>query len=223
MMRLLQPTSLLIAFYAVILAAPSALPVNAFAGSLTGDVFVTMRSSDVKRAADVDVLIVPATPEFDAEWERLQSEYEERVKPIAAEHDSLSAQQESLRLSQSTASRSRDYRAALQISQQIMGLSQQNVRIGEDQWRPLQQEYTQAALRLLTQRATTRVPTDVNGHFEVKLDAGRYYVFCRYVLPREVAYWLLPTQVQDDAPAKVSLSNRSATKSPLRGRTYSSY
>ena len=27
---------------------------------------------------------MPATPEFEGEWERLQSEYEERVKPVVA-------------------------------------------------------------------------------------------------------------------------------------------
>jgi hypothetical protein len=65
---------------------------NAFAGSITGDVFATMRSGDVRRAADLDVLIVSATSEFEGEWERLQSEYEERVKPVVAEHESIKAQ-----------------------------------------------------------------------------------------------------------------------------------
>lgn len=214
-MRLARRTSLLIAF--------SLLASAAFAGSLTGDVFVTMRSGDVKRAADIDVLILPATPEFEGEWERLQSEYEERVKPVVAEHEFLKAQQESLRVSQNSAMSSGNSRAALQISQQMIGLAQQSLRIGQERWGPLQQEYTQAALRLLAQRATARVPTDVNGHFEVSLPTGRYYVFCRYQLPQETLYWFLPAQVQDGTPAKVSLANRSATRSPLRGRTWTNF
>lgn len=200
-----------------------AAPPGAFAGSLTGDVFVTLRSGDVKRAADVDVLIVPATPEFEAEWERLQSEYEERVRPIAAEHESLKAQQESLRLSGDAAMRSGNTRAALQMNNQTIALLNQQIDLGRTRWAPLQQEYTVKATRLLAQRATARVATDVNGHFEVNVPAGRYYVFCRHELPRETLYWLVPAQVQDATPAKVSLSNRSATRSPLRGRTYSSF
>jgi hypothetical protein len=214
-MRLARRTSLLIAFCLLASAA--------FAGSLTGDVFVTMRSGDVKRAADVDVLILPATQEFEGEWERLQTEYEERVKPVAAEHDSLKAQYESLGASYTAALSSRNLRAAYQINQQRSPLIEQMMRLGREQWEPLQQEYTQKAMRLLGQRVTARVPTDVNGHFEVSPPTGRYYVFCRYQLPKETLYWLLPAQVQDDTPAKISLSNRSATPSPLRGRTYANF
>ena len=212
-MRLAQRTSLLIAFCLLASAA--------FAGSLTGDVFVTMRSGDVKRAADVDVLIVPATPEFEAEWERLQSEYEERAKPLVAEYDSLTTQADSLRRQQTAMSGNPG--AALQISKQIIALLSQQMDLGRTRWGPLQQEYTTMATRLLSQRATARIPTDVNGHFEVSVPPGRYYVFSRYQLPRETLYWLLPAEVEDATPMKVSLSNRSATRSPLRGRTYSSF
>ena len=131
-MRLARRTSLLIAFCLLASAA--------FAGSLTGDVFVTMRSGDVKRAADVDVLIVPATPELEAEWERLQSEHEERAKPLVAEYDSLTTQADSLRRQQTAMSG--NPRAALQISNQIMALLSQQMDLGRTRWGPLQQEYT---------------------------------------------------------------------------------
>jgi hypothetical protein len=168
-----------------LLAALPALSGKAFAASLTGNVFVTMRSGDVKRAADVDVLIVPATPEFEGEWERLQTEYEERAKPLVAEYDSLTAQADSLRRQQTAMSG--NPRAVLQISNQIIALLNQQIDLGTTRWGPLQQEYTMMATRLLAQRATARIPTDVNGHSEVSVPAGRYYVFCHYQLSRGCA------------------------------------
>src|SRR5262245_25746471 len=59
--------------------------------SLTGDVFVTMKSADVKRVADVDVLVLRATTEFDAALERVQAEYEEKAHPIVTQIEALEA------------------------------------------------------------------------------------------------------------------------------------
>src|SRR5437867_12974291 len=35
---------------------------------LSGDVYMTMKSGDVKRAADIEVVIVPASAELSARW-----------------------------------------------------------------------------------------------------------------------------------------------------------
>ena len=217
-----------IPFCVAIFATPTALPARSFAGSLMGDVLVTMKG-DVKRAAGVDVLIAPATARFDREWERLQSEYEEGITPVAAEHESLHAQEESLRLRGAAASYTSGTTADRQIeetprrlmlSQQSAALVDQMMRLGRERWRPLQETYTLAAIRLVERRATARVPTDRNGHFEVTLPSGRYYLFCRYQIAEQTMYWLVPAHVQRNTRAKISLSNQSATRSPLRGRTW---
>jgi hypothetical protein len=208
-------------------ATPTARPVRAFAGSLMGDVFVTMKG-DVKRAAGVEVLIVSATTRFDHEWERLQNEYEEGIKPVVAEYESLEARKESLRLRRespytpgtSVDQQSEEARRRLMLSQQSAALAEQMMRLGRERWRPLQESFTLAAIRLVEQRATARIPTDVNGHFEVNLPSGRYYLFCRYQLAEQTMYWLVPVHVQDNTRAKISLSSQSATRSPLRGRTW---
>jgi hypothetical protein len=44
-------------------------------GDLSGDVFVTMKSGDVKRAADVEVSLVSATGEFDDAWKKAAEDY----------------------------------------------------------------------------------------------------------------------------------------------------
>jgi hypothetical protein len=208
-------------------ATPTALPVRAFAGSLMGDVFVTMKG-DVKRAAGVEVLIVSATTRFDHEWERLQNEYEEGIKPVVAEYESLEAREESLRLRRespytpgtSVDRQIEETRRRLMLSQQSAALVEQMMRLGRERWRPLQESFTLAAIRLVEQRATARIPTDVNGHFVVNLPSGRYYLVCRYQLAEQTMYWLVPAHVQDNTRAKISLSSQSATRSPLRGRTW---
>ena len=214
-------------FCVAIFATSTAQPVRAFAGSLMGDVFVTTKG-DVKRAAGVEVLIGSATTQFDHEWERLQNEYEEDIKPVVAEYESLEAREQSLRLRRespytpgTTVDRqTEETRQRLVLSQQSAALVEQMMQLGRERWRPLQQAYTLAAMRLVEQRATARVPTDVNGHFEVNLPSGRYYLFCRYQLAEQTMYWLVPAHVQDKTRAKLSLSNQSATRSPLRGRTW---
>jgi len=192
------------------------------AGSLSGDVFVTMQSGQVRRAADVDVVLVPATAQFEAEWERAQLEYEDRVKPVVSEHDAMRAQEEALRRNSAAATQSRDLKSALQFTNESIALSGRMLDLGRQKWSPLQQEYTGKLLDLIRQHAAARVATDVNGHFDLVAPEGKYYVFCRYTLPRETLYWFMPAEIAGSA-AKVSLSNRSALRSPLRGKTWTSF
>jgi hypothetical protein len=42
-----------------------------FKADVAGDVFVTMKSGDVKRGAGIEVFIVPDTAEFRAEWDKM--------------------------------------------------------------------------------------------------------------------------------------------------------
>jgi len=226
MMRRIQ-LAFFVPFFVAIFVTPTALPARSLAGSLMGDVFVTMKG-DVKRAAGVEVLIVSEATQFDQEFERLQNEYEESIKPVVAEYESLDAREESLRLRREGAytpgtpvdRQIEDTRRRLTLSQQSAELVGHMMRLGRVRWRPLQEAYTRAVIQLVEQRATARVPTDVNGHFEITLPSGRYYLFCRYQLAEQTMYWLVPAHVQDNTPAKISLSNRSATRSPLRGRTW---
>jgi hypothetical protein len=43
---------------------------------LSGDVFVTMRSGDVKRGAGVEVLLISPTPQFEADWREMLTKIE---------------------------------------------------------------------------------------------------------------------------------------------------
>jgi hypothetical protein len=62
----------------------SAMGLLAAESKLTGDLFVTMQSGDVKRGADVLVAVVPASRAFLDEWEQVQSGYEQEVASVVA-------------------------------------------------------------------------------------------------------------------------------------------
>jgi hypothetical protein len=68
------------------LSAPGAFASEA---KLTGDLFVTMQSGDMKRGVDVLVAVVPASRAFLDEWEHVQAGYEQEAAPIAAEYDAF--------------------------------------------------------------------------------------------------------------------------------------
>jgi hypothetical protein len=57
-------------------AAPSATQNAAVpTGELSGDVFVTMKSGDVKRGADMQISLVGATEQFEAAWKKTVEEF----------------------------------------------------------------------------------------------------------------------------------------------------
>ena|SRR6266851_4686969 len=47
---------------------------------LSGDIFVTMQSADVKRGAGLQVVLIPDTPEFQAAWARMSAAHSPNVK-----------------------------------------------------------------------------------------------------------------------------------------------
>jgi hypothetical protein len=53
----------------------AALLLVACSADLSGTVFVTMKSGDVKRAADIEIVLVATTPEFEAEWTKAIREF----------------------------------------------------------------------------------------------------------------------------------------------------
>jgi hypothetical protein len=70
-----------VAHLAILVALTSWLPTACQRSAmLSGDVFVTMKSGDVKRGADVAVILVAATPEFDSEWNGLIAQFRKELR-----------------------------------------------------------------------------------------------------------------------------------------------
>src|SRR3989304_1046855 len=69
--------------------------VPAATATVSGRVFVTMKSGDVKRGADVAVALVPATPAFDEEWQAIVQDFEKSLEEaIAASREAYSASED---------------------------------------------------------------------------------------------------------------------------------
>jgi len=193
-----------------------AVAVSADADSrLSGDVFLTMQSGDVKRAADLQVVVVPASPEFMNEWEQVQTAYEQEVAPVVSEYDGLQTQYKSL-----APADTRDLRGSLQRNQLAIQLLNQMRELAHSRWVPIQDRYTKAAFDAIAKHTTATTRTDVNGHFDIaSLPSGKYFVYASYSVFRTLTYWMVPVDVQVES--KLSLSNSNGKRnSILRGRTY---
>ena len=167
---------------------------------LTGDLFVTMQSGDVKRGADVLVTLVTASSAFMKEWDYVQGDYEEEVAPVIAEFDKINTQYKARHIGV------------------VDPLLDQMLDLVRSRWTPIQVKYEQAASEVVTKYTRTTTRTDVNGHFEMlRLPAGKYLIYASHSVSKTVIYWLVPVDVQGEA--KVSLSNSNGKRSVLRGRT----
>jgi hypothetical protein len=175
---------------------------------LSGDLFVTMESGDVKRGADVEVVVLPASSEFTAEWDAVQNGYQREVAPIVNEYDPLMAE---------ASASGTSYPRAKELFKQVK-------QIADTRWLPLQRQYTQAAFEVISKYAQAKTRTDVNGHFEIEgLQPGKYFVYSRHTVFKNVMYWMVPVNL-DSESKKVSLSNSNGRRhSPLHGRTYTAF
>jgi len=129
--------TILAALLAVVALASSARAES----TLSGDLFVTMQSGDVKRGADVLVAVVAASRGFLEDWEVVQIQYEQEVAPVVAEYDRLEAQHKSL-----APVDARDLRGSLQRSNLSIQVLNQMIALGRTRWAPIQDKYTKAAL-----------------------------------------------------------------------------
>ena len=53
-------------------------------GDVAGDVYITMRSGDVKRGADVEVFLVSPTTEFEQDWTKAQASFRDDLPAARA-------------------------------------------------------------------------------------------------------------------------------------------
>ncbi len=63
---------------------------------LSGDIFVRMQSGDVKHGADVEVILVPASPEFEQKWKNLVAGFQSSLASTRVAYDQALAQQQEL-------------------------------------------------------------------------------------------------------------------------------
>lgn len=146
---------------------------------LSGDIFVTMKSGDVKRGAGLEVVLIPDTPEFQAAWAEMSAVY--RPSIVSA-----------LRSIKEDADK---YWMKERNEEQL------------NFWKLLYAGAAiKVAGRHATGLATR---TDANGHYEVtEVKPGKYVVFASTVLFDRPISWLVPIDLAaPGGTRKLDLSN----------------
>ena len=115
--------------------------------TLSGDVFVTMKSGDVKRGADVAVVLVPKTSELDNQWNGL----------IGALREELNAAQQALQRAKAARDLA-DHQNQVAFNAHMAAIRGGGaaIRGGGDtsfsEWQAATQRASDAAMRLFAQR-----------------------------------------------------------------------
>jgi len=164
--------------------------------SLSGDLFVVMKSGDVKRGAGVETFLIESTEPFESAWAKLLSEFK-------ADWDVAFAA----------------YRQAKERYDRTKGM------IGTEKWMPAMDEwrrtsthldevrdkYTARAVSLIQSTSHKSARTDVNGHYELAdIKLGKHYIFSHHKVFNNEIYWMIPADLKG-GQNKVDLSNSNAS------------
>jgi hypothetical protein len=188
-------------------------------GGVDGDVYATMKSGDVKRGADVEVVIVRPTPDYDKEWKGLVVAFrteleaaseavkkaEEEESAQSTETDKSTATIKSLHaLSTDALKRRHDV-----LTRQIKAMERTNdTKVALISVRA---DYHAKAVALLQKGKIAAVRTDVNGHYSKdELEPGQYYLYAAHRIFDNSITWYVPLDVRRGKQTKLDLSGSNA-------------
>lgn len=174
---------------------------------LSGDVFVTMKSGDVKRGANVEIALIPATEQFESEWKKTVGEF--KLNYASAESSAQQAREVSdqayKRYSDSIGSRiganfTESERKSWNSESERASAAQEYVQ-------EVRARYHEAARKVIAAAQPRTVRTDVNGHYEFRgVPHGRYYIFAAHQVFENDLHWIVPVEVKSQ-PNLIDLSN----------------
>ncbi len=191
-------------------------------GTLSGDVFVTMKSGDVKRAADVEVALGVRTDQFEADWRKAEEDFRRDFERIKRSLEKAEADLEKA----FPGWRSRMNRMAQSQTgeTETKGLVENLVYTFDIRAHPsyleLQRLTTEGSgvirahkerlEKLVLGNLAKRTRTDVNGHYTfTEVARGRYYLLARHQVLDNRLCWYVPVSLESSSQA-VNLSNSSA-------------
>jgi hypothetical protein len=197
------------------------LPRMVAAGDLSGYVFIQTSVGEAKRISDLQVVIVPATPRFEAPWRDLVAALErERVTAHGvlkqAEAEKAAAQAEYLRLVGPGG-------PAFAEASAREGRALEEVERAKKAVAALPGQYPERAKALIRQQQNRAVRTGVDGHYRLSnLAPGKYYVFSEHeaVESRQIRsfVWFVPVTVTREAiTVDLAPSNSGWAFTPLSG------
>jgi hypothetical protein len=172
------------------------------AGELSGDLFVTMKSGDVKRGADVQILAIPRTAAFEAEWAATVRACEDESAPAYRAYKEAKARyQEAFKLQ--LQGRPADIYAIRRTEEASSDSHNKFI-----EWLRILRKHEERAEEVIAKHASQVTRTDVNGHYELSVPDGAYYIFSKHRVFKDGIYWMVPVELV--GVKKVSLSNSNA-------------
>jgi hypothetical protein len=173
---------------------------------LSGDVFVTMKSGDVKRGADVEVALIPATAGFDSDWATALAKFQKDYTDARAIYLAKQADQKRAELRASamtermTASAGRsDFLARLDESSRASDEQFKAMRATSEAAKALGdvvRRHEDLAIAVIAKHKDRVVRTDVNGHYAMRgIKRGKYYIFARQEVFENRPHWFVPVEL----------------------------
>jgi hypothetical protein len=180
-------------------------------GGISGDVFLTMKSGDVKRAAGAEVLLIPVTPEFQDSWRALLAYLGNQYSAATAEEREATSRDEAATSRETAAKRA--YEAGSVNSGWDDAIAHRSATLTQrlERAKRVLAVLEQAAPRgraHLREAASRTIRTDVNARYEFKdIPAGKYYVCASHRIFDNQADWMIPVTVERGVAVRLDLSN----------------
>jgi hypothetical protein len=195
----------------VALLAPGvAFLLTACSGDISGSVYVTMKSGDVKRGADVSVVLVGE--QFMAEWTKAAVAYKSAHLQARTAYEGSRA-----RSDQAFQERLSDIRAGSRSSSAYDEEASERAMEAARRVDSVSVEWLNHTMKLI-QWATVKVArTDVNGHYEFKsVRRGKYYITATHKVFDNDLFWLVPVDVHGIQTVDLSNSNAGSWFAQIR-------
>ena len=155
---------------------------------LTGEIFVTMKSGDVKRGADVEVGLVRVDGAFQSAWDAILRDYERAMDEGLARVNQARARAESINTS--------DFRRSFGAQMAVFD----EKRVAIDEWKratdvlsDVPAPFQQRARALIGPNLVTTVRGNADGRYAFKsISPGRYYVIAQHQIFDNHLKWAVP-------------------------------
>lgn len=186
-------------------------------GDLSGEFYYTTRGGDVKRLADHEILLVKATPEFEAAWKEVVTRFKEAYEPANTEYEEASRREGEARLVYYRSLSDSYYRRGHDEAQAVAQRAREQRDEVVGTWRS-------RALQVITASKVAQTRTNAAGRFEFRgVAPSRYYLFATAEVPMSLLsslefvrlHWWVPVELRSGAQT-VDLTMNNIGEWPLR-------
>ncbi|MDA8241971.1 MAG: hypothetical protein M0Z67_16600 [Nitrospiraceae bacterium] len=167
-------------------------------GKISGNIFVSMKSGDVKKAAGIKVMLLKNYEQVASEYDQILGEYKQQSMPMLLKAQQGFAERKNVRV--------RDEREYFEESTKNNFMKVDLLsKLGQ-----LDRTYNQKFAALFSANLYKTVQSDVNGYYEFgDIPYGKYFLLSEFTVFDSRSEWLLTVDVQQKEN-RYDLSNSNA-------------